>query len=156
MDFVNNQLTSMSNNEGQPVKPINCEEAMKVTSIYDLQSYAAGTVVRLPDFGDGQPFVARLRRPSMLVLAKSGRIPNTLLNAAGDLFSKGSSGLDSDNEKMLSDMCDIMNIICEAALMQPTLAEIKSVGLELSDDQMMAIFNYTQAGVKALEPFRKE
>lgn len=143
-------------NIGQQVKPTNCEEAMRITSLSDLQSYAAGTVVRFPDFGDGQPFVARVRRPSMLVLAKAGKIPNTLLTAASELFAKGGSGMDVDNENMLSEMYDIMNIICESALIQPSMAEIRSVGLELSDDQMMAIFNYSQAGVRALESFRKE
>ena len=138
------------------VKPVNCEDVMEITSLTDLQSYAAGVVVRLPDFAEGQPFVARLRRPSMLVLAKSGKIPNTLLTAAGELFSKGGAGLDADNTNMLSDMYDIMHIICEAALVQPTLKEIEAAGASLSDDQMMAIFNYTQAGIKTLTSFRKE
>lgn len=136
--------------------PVNCDEAMKVTSVTDLQSYANGTVVRLPDFGDGQPFVARMRRPSMLVLAKSGKIPNTLLNAASELFAKGGSGLDTDNDNMLGDMYDICHIICESALIAPTMEEIEGAGMNLSDDQLMAIFNYTQTGVKALQSFRKE
>lgn len=138
------------------VKPVNCDQAMHITTVSDLQSYAAGTVVRFPDFGDGQPFVARVRRPSMLVLAKQGKIPNSLLTTAGELFAKGGGGLDSDNENMLGDMYNIMDIIATAALVQPTMDEIKSVGLELSDDQMMAIFNYSQTGVKALESFRTE
>ena len=138
------------------VTPVNCNQAMHITTVSDLQSYAAGTVVRFPDFGDGQPFVARVRRPSMLVLAKQGKIPNSLLTAAGELFSKGGGGLDADNENMLSDMYNIMDIIATAALIQPSMEEIKSVGLELSDDQMMAIFNYTQTGIKALESFRQE
>ena len=165
MENMNNEMGAIApqfgnTNEYNPnqlvVNPVNCDEAMKITSITDLQNYAIGMVVRFPDFGEGQPFVARVRRPSMLVLAKQGRIPNTLLSAASELFSKGGAGMDTDNEKMLGDMYDIMSIICEAALIQPTLAEIKSVGLELADDQMMAIFNYAQAGVRALESFRKE
>ena len=143
----------------QPVNqviPVNCDEAMHITTVSDLQSYAAGTVVRFPDFGDGQPFVARVRRPSMLVLAKQGKIPNSLLTAAGELFSKGGGALDTDNENMLGDMYSIMDVIATAALIQPTMSEIKSAGIELSDDQLMAIFNYTQNGVKALESFRKE
>ena len=143
----------------QPISqviPVNCDEAMHITTVSDLQSYASGTVVRFPDFGDGQPFVARVRRPSMLVLAKQGKIPNSLLTAAGELFSKGGGALDTDNENMLGDMYSIMDVIATAALIQPTMSEIKGAGIELSDDQMMAIFNYTQAGVKALEPFRKE
>lgn len=138
------------------VNPVNCDKAMQITSITDLQSYATGTVVRFPDFAEGQPFVARVRRPSMLVLAKQGKIPNSLLTQAGELFTKGGAGIDADNENMLSDMYDICHVICEAALIQPTLAEIESVGIELSDDQMQAVFNYTQAGVKALESFRTE
>ena len=136
--------------------PVNCEQAMNITSASDLQAYASGVVVRLPDFAEGQPFVARIRRPSMLVLAKSGKIPNTLMATAGELFSKGGSGLDPDNINMLGDMYDIMHIICEASLIQPSLNDIEAVGLELSDEQMMAIFNYSQAGVKALESFRQE
>lgn len=138
------------------VHPVNCDKAMSITSASDLQAYAAGVVVRLPDFAEGQPFVARVRRPSMLVLAKSGKIPNSLLITAGELFSKGGAGLDSDNENMMSEMYDIMHIVCESALIQPSLKEIEAAGLQLSDDQMMAIFNYSQAGVKALEPFRQE
>lgn len=148
-----------NNGYGQQVSqvtPVNCNQAMHITTVSDLQSYAAGTIVRFPDFGDGQPFVARVRRPSMLVLAKQGKIPNSLLTAAGELFSKGGSGLDSDNENMLGDMYGIMDVIATAALIQPSMEEIKSVGLELSDDQMMAIFNYTQTGIKALESFRTE
>lgn len=155
MGGMYSQFTNGYNQAGQVV-PVNCDQAMRITTVSDLQSYAQGTVVRFPDFGDGQPFVARVRRPSMLVLAKMGKIPNSLLTAAGELFSKGSGAMDADNENMLGNMYNIMDIIATAALVQPTMDEIKSVGLELSDDQMMAIFNYTQAGIKALESFRKE
>jgi hypothetical protein len=138
------------------VMPVNASEATNITSISDLQSYAAGTVVRFPDFAEGQPFVARVRRPSMLVLAKQGKIPNALLNVAGELFAKGGAGIDSDDKNMLCNMYDVMDIIASAALIEPSLEQIKDCGLELSDNQMLAIFNYAQAGVKALESFRKE
>ena len=140
----------------QQVQPVNCDTPMNITSLADLQSYAKGTVVRFPDFAEGQPFVARVRRPSMLVLAKQGKIPNSLLAAAGELFSKGGEGMDSDNENMLSNIYDICKIICSASLVEPTMDDIENAGIELSDDQLMAIFNYAQNGVKALEPFRKE
>jgi hypothetical protein len=138
------------------VTPVNCNAPMGITSLADLQKYASGTVVRFPDFAEGQPFVARVRRPSMLVLAKSGKIPNTLLATANELFAKGGAGMDTDDPKMLGNFYDTCRVICEAALIQPTLAEIESVGITLSDDQIMAIFNYTQTGVKALQSFRKE
>ena len=140
----------------QQVQPVNCDTPMNITSLADLQSYAKGTVVRFPDFAEGQPFVARVRRPSMLVLAKQGKIPNSLLTAAGELFSEGGAGMDADNENMLSDVYGICEVIARASLVQPTYDEIQQAGMELSDDQIMAIFNYTQNGVKALESFRKE
>lgn len=140
----------------QQVMPVNCDTPMNITTLADLQSYAAGTIVRFPDFAEGQPFVARVRRPSMLVLAKQGKIPNTLLTAAGELFSKGGAGMDADNENMLSDVYGVCEVIARASLVQPTYDEIQQAGMELSDDQIMAIFNYTQNGVKALESFRKE
>lgn len=136
------------------VIPVNCNDAMKITSVADLQSYANGTIVRFPDFGDGQPFVAKVRRPSMLVLAKEGKIPNSLLATASELFTKGGEGIDTDNEHILGDMYDIMHVICEASLIQPTMQDIEGAGMSLSDNQLMAIFNYTQSGVKALDSFR--
>lgn len=153
-DRFNNQCGGYD--ASQQVKPANCDEPMNITTLTDLQSYAAGTVVRFPDFAEGQPFVARVRRPSMLVLAKQGKIPNTLLTAAGELFSKGGGSFDSDNENMLSDIYGICEVVARASLIQPTYDDIQNAGMELSDDQIMAIFNYTQNGVKALESFRKE
>lgn len=138
------------------VKPVNCDEAMTVTSLSDLQSYSNGTIVRFPDFAEGQPFVARVKRPSMLMLAKMGKIPNALLNSATQLFTKGGSGMDTKNGKTLSDIYDICEVIAKASLVNPTYDEIIDSGMTLSDDQVMAIFNYTQSGVKALENFRSK
>lgn len=137
------------------VMPVNANEVTNITSMSDLQSYAAGIVVRFPDFAEGQPFVARVRRPSLLVLAKQGKIPNTLLTAAGDLFNNGGTGSKADDDT-LGDMYDICKIVCEACLIQPTMQEIESAGIEITDEQLMAIFNYSQVGVKALTNFRQE
>lgn len=52
------------------------------TSIQDLISYSQGQIVKLPDFSEGQPFYARLRRPSMLSLMSNGKIPNSLVITA--------------------------------------------------------------------------
>lgn len=138
------------------VTPINASAPMSITSLSDLQTYQSGVVVRLPDFSDGQPFVVRLKRPSMLVLAKSGKIPNQLLATAGELFVKGSGSFDPKNKNMLSNFYDTCKVICEAALVEPTMQDIEDAGIELTDEQLMAIFNYTQAGTSALKIFRQE
>mgnify|MGYP001442159968 CR=1 FL=1 len=62
-------------------------ENQKVSTITELLESTKGTLVQLPDFAPGIPFVAILRRPSMMNLVKSGKIPNTLLNSANQLFS---------------------------------------------------------------------
>lgn len=125
-----------------------------VTSFADLQRYARGTVVQLPDFADGQPFIARMRRPSLMSLVKVGKIPNTLLVTANEMFN--GSGANADDENVLKNMFEVMEVICDTALIEPSYKQIKEAGMELSDDQIMAIFNYTQVGVKALENFRQE
>lgn len=139
-----------------PVIPLNCDSAMGITSLTDLQSYSAGVVLRFPDFAEGQPLVARVRRPSLLALAKSGKIPNSLLSSAGDLFSGGGSASKGASENTLQEMYDVCRIVCDACLKSPTVAEIEAAGLELTDEQIMAIFNYSQVGIKALDSFRKE
>lgn len=131
------------------------DSEMHVTDASDLKKVADGNVVKFPDFAEGQPFVARVRRPSMLLLAKSGKIPNTLLGVANDIFDKGgTSNADIEvNENTLSQMYDVMRIICDSALISPTMQEIEDAGVELGDDQLMAIFSYTQTGVESLRRF---
>lgn len=123
----------------------------EVTSISQLNEYAKGQLVELPSFGEGQPFFARLRRPSMLALAKSGKIPNSLLATANRMFD---SSLDTKNENMLKDFYTVIETILEAAFVEPTYQEIKDAGVQLSDDQLIFVFNYTQQGVRALDQFR--
>lgn len=128
---------------------------LKITSVDYLAEYAKGTLVELPPFAEDQPFVARLRRPSMLGLAKSGRIPNDLLITANSMFASKAS-FSITNEKMLQQTYDIFDAICEACFVEPTYQQIKDAGVELTDEQYIFIFNYSQQGVKALKSFRTE
>lgn len=129
---------------------------VNVTSIEDLKNYANGTVVEMPSFAEGQPLIARLKRPSILGMAKQGKIPNTLLVKANELFLQNGAGLDAEEEDTMKQLYDVLDLIAKETLVEPTYEEIKSVGLELTDEQMMFLFNYSQQGVKALESFRTE
>lgn len=128
--------------------------ANKVTSIEQLQEYAQGSVVELPPFAEGQPFVARLRRPSMMVLAKSGKIPNSLMSTANSLFIQGS--VDSKDEGTIKDLFQILDVLCDACFVEPTYQQIREAGIDLTDDQYMFVFQYSQQGVKALDNFRQQ
>ena len=130
------------------------KKSLEITSLESLQEYGRGSVVQLPDFSEGQPFVARLRRPSMMVLAKSGKIPNSLLSTANSLFIKG--GVDAGNEAAMKEVLEVVDVLCAAAFVEPTYKQIQDAGIELTDEQYMFIFNYTQNGVKALNSFRRE
>lgn len=122
-----------------------------VTSIQELLEYQKGQLVRLPDFAEEMPFYARLKRPSMLALVKSGKIPNTLLQTANKLFN--GNGMDVKQDTAMADILDILDVLCAATFVEPSYEDIKAAGIELTDEQLMAVFSYTQKGVKALEPF---
>ena len=141
-----------------PISPLHEHKPARVYGDADIVDFSKLTkisdskVVELPEFGDGTKFIARLRRPSMLKLCKTGKIPNSLLSQATSLFTD-----DKASKKVgITDIYDICEIICEAAFVNPTYNEIKESGVELTDEQIMAVFQYAQGGVKALENFRNE
>lgn len=125
----------------------------KITSIADITRYAEGRVCELPGFAPDQPFVARLRRPSLLALVKNGRIPNPLLKSVTALF-QGGGQINAKDENTLADIYDLCNIFAEAALIEPSFEDIQAAGLQLTDDQLLFIFKYSQAGNEAAENFR--
>lgn len=130
---------------------------MEVTALSTLKTYAEGQLVQLPDFAEGQPFVAKLKRPSILAMTKSGKIPNELLAAVFKLFSgEGSKKEDGRDINMLIQMDEMLDVVCDAAFVSPTYQEIKDAGLELTDEQKSFVFQYAQNGVKALNNFRSE
>ena len=131
-------------------------ENIKVTSIDQLKLMSGGEIVKLPPFIQGQDFYAKLRRPSMLKLVQSGQIPNSLLRTANMLFSGGvNEELDRDDEFM-KDLFDLIDVLAGAVFVEPSWSELKQAEIELTDEQYMFIFNYTQEGVKQLEPFRED
>lgn len=133
---------------------------LKVTTFDELVEYAKGEVVELPPFGNGQRFIARLKRPSMMTMLKNGTIPNKLLQSAMDLFDKKNldeydldDSIDADG---MSEMLEILDILCGESFAEPTYAEIKESGVQLNDKQLMFMFNWVQKDINNLDPFRQE
>lgn len=125
---------------------------MQVTSLEQLKNISQGEVVALPGFTD-EPFVARLKRPALLDLVASGQIPNPLLNVAYKVFY-GEETQGKKNENNMKEHGELLKIVARKALVEPSYAQLEELGLELTDLQLMMIFNYTQQGAKVLEPFR--
>lgn len=127
----------------------------KVTSIDELIVMSRGEVVELPPFTAGQHFYARLKRPSLMNLMKQGKIPNGLLTAANSLFNNTTVKESEVSDTLYKDVLSVIDILAEASFVEPSWDEIKNAGIELTDEQYMSIFNYTQTGIKALEPFHQ-
>lgn len=115
-----------------------------------MYNYPSEQRVELPGWGD-EPFCATLRRPSLLSLAAQGIIPNELLACARQLFAQGDG-----SALRLDELGRLLTIIAENALCSPTLSELRAKGLELTDEQLSAIYSFTQAGVRALRSFRAQ
>lgn len=105
--------------------------------------------VVLPGWCDDE-FVCVLRRPSLLALASRGAITNPLMKTARRIFY---SGVSAENGN-LEEEGRVLLEIAAAAMVKPTFAELEERGIELTDEQLIAIFQYTQSGAKALERFR--
>lgn len=116
--------------------------------VTDINEIRKDAEIELPGW-DEKPFVCKLRRPSLLALAKNGKIPNPLLACANELFTTGTVV-----KTKLSELYVVLEIVADASLVEPTMDELKEAGFELTDMQLMAIFNYSQAGVKGLARFR--
>lgn len=123
---------------------------MAVTSLEDLKEIAKGQEVELLGWGE-EPFVCKLKRPSMLGLVANGEIPNPLLNAAYILFNGAKTTKDVINMK---EQKELLTIMAKAAMVEPTYTDLEEIGLELTDTQLLEIYNYTQIGVKSLTSFR--
>jgi len=125
---------------------------MEITKIEDLKKMAEYDVIELPRFKQEIPFNAKVKRVSLLNLAKRGVIPNQLLSAAEELFygKKASTGVD------LKQLTEVMFVMAENALVEPSIKDLEEVGLELTDEQLVALFNYTQNGLKEIEKFREK
>ena len=123
---------------------------MAVTSLENLKKLSEGQEVELPGWDD-EPFICKLKRPSLLGLVEGGQIPNPLLNAAYILFNGAKTQKDVLN---LKDQKEILDIVARAAMVEPTYQQLKDIGLELTDLQLLDIYNFTQLGVRSLICFR--
>ncbi len=62
---------------------------MEFLSEDKLAALAKGTEIELPGFVEGETISVRLRRPSLMLMAAEGKIPNPLSASVEDLFEHG-------------------------------------------------------------------
>ena len=132
---------------------------MQITSIEQLQAIRQTEIVELPSFEDGTTFVVEIKKPNMMQLMTSGKIPNTLLSVATEMFNGKTGqrmGKASEDIKTLKELAGMMEVLAEASLVKPAYKDIKKANVQLTENQLMAILMYSQGGVKALENFRNQ
>ncbi len=122
----------------------------EVTAIETLRQSSAPEVVELPGFAPGETVRFRLRRSSLRELARAGRIPNPLLPAAQRLYE----GPGSTAQASFAEAARVMDEVVSSAMVEPTMAQLREAGVELTEEQFGLIWAYSQKGVSALETFR--
>ncbi len=118
-----------------------------------VASIKTSQIVRLPGWS-GNPddeFCCELRRPSLLTLAAKGAITNPLMKTARKIFY---SGLSPDGGS-LEEEGRVLLEIARAAMISPSLDQLEAAGIDLTDEQLVAVFQFTQLGAKALDRFRR-
>lgn len=124
---------------------------MAITRIDDIKRLAEPKEVELPSWVSGEKVVFKLKRPSMLGLVAGGHIPNPLLTTAQKVFTQT-----VDSTTKLSDIFEVMRAIIKMSMVEPTYQELEDAQIELTDEQMTSIFQYTQTGVVDLDRFHKQ
>ncbi len=113
------------------------------------ESIQTSQTVRIPGWC-GDWWEVELKRPSILALAAKGAIVNPLLKTARKLFYCGISPDGGD----LAEEGRVLIEIAKEAMVKPSFLELENAGIGLTDEQLVAIFQFTQLGAKALDRFR--
>ena len=132
---------------------------MQVTSLEQLKNIKVTDIVNLGCFEDGTELIAEVKKPNLMQLMVEGKVPNTLMSTAMGMFKNGSGELVNkaiDDVDSLKDLVGMMQVFAEASLVNPTYAQIKEIGLSLTEKQLIGILQFAQGGVKALENFRMQ
>ena len=130
-----------------------------ITSLDELKNMSQEKVVTLPPFSDGRTLTVKIKNPSLLKMIGNGTVPNQLLDAAMTLFNTGNIAKVKDGA---TDPADVQNnmtfliFLAEQCLVEPTMADLKEAGVELTDEQIIFLFIFTRGDATALEAFRKD
>lgn len=129
---------------------------MAITTLNDLANVKNTFEVDLPPFGDGTPFTAELRKPSLINMFCSERISNPLISDALKLIGESSSKENLSSEEAFKAQVEsmkFMKTVSEYCLVNPPIEEVNKLAGGLTDEQIIAIFNFAQFDVNSLSKF---
>lgn len=130
---------------------------MKVVSLDELErDFIKGEIISIPSWSDNRMIGVRVRQVSMINILSSGAIPNELIISVNEVFRKNKSiALNVNNTKVEKEhIRKYQDLIIKEALIEPSLMDLKSRGLELTDIQRNVILGYALGDDATLARFR--
>nr|DAL87331.1 MAG TPA: hypothetical protein [Caudoviricetes sp.] len=105
----------------------------------------ATRVIEIPGFEPGELFSVRVKNVGVLSMIIGGKLPNSLLVMATQLFpdAQSSDSLQKSTDKLLDDpealkaMSDMMRAVVKEALVEPKYEDIAE---GITDEQVQSIF----------------
>lgn len=125
---------------------------LKVISAREFRKKAT-RIIEIDGFEPGEKIAVRIKPASLLNLLMGGKLPNNLLGTVNELFNQNTKEdpmqLFEQDENKIKDIMEIIDLVCEQSLVEPTYEEIKDV---LTDTQKMQIMGEAQGNVNAAIP----
>lgn len=114
------------------------------------QRYGAQSI-EIHDWDGSGMIEVRARRPGLYNMASMGFIPNPLLGAMQAMFSGNTAQINAVDSKKQG---ECLTAIARYALVEPTMAQITEAGLELTDQQLLELYQFALAGPVRYAAFR--
>lgn len=114
------------------------------------QRYGAQSIA-IHDWDGSGLIEVRARRPGLYNMASMGFIPNPLLGAMQAMFSGNTAQINAVDAKKQG---ECLTAIARYALVEPTMAQITEAGLELTDQQLLELYQFALAGPVRYAAFR--
>ena len=134
----------------------NDKEELKVVSGTEWRErIEAGEVVQL-----APGFVVRVRRPSLLMLMKTGRIPDSLSALVQGLIAQGTGDRKWDYEGT-TEMIALGEFLCRLAIVDPKIVENPQANNEIGMEHVpvaakLNVISHIQENASQLIPFRQK
>ena len=120
----------------------------RVLSIEELRAKSAQEL-EIPGFAVGETIIIKVRKSRIMTLMAQGKIPNPLMGTVQKLMKGQGSTKDAD----ITEMAKVYDLYCRACMAEPTYDEMADF---ITDEQMLAIFNWAIRGAAEVEPFRTD
>lgn len=121
----------------------------------------ATRVIEIPGFEPGEVFAVRVKNVGVFSMIIGGKLPNTLLKMATQLFpdTNSSDSLQQSTDKLLDDpealkaMSQMMRAVAKEALIEPKYEDIVE---GITDEQIQSIFTQVVGTVNKAIPTVQE